>query len=87
MRILAELWESKVKAEQSYKKSPKLLAQLQHCEEYGIPLAIIIGEGELKRGEVTLRNVKTREEVSVPRGNLVEEIKKKLETLDLSTEH
>lgn len=87
MLILAELWEANIKAEQSYKKSPKLLAQLQHCEEYGIPLAIIVGEGELKRGEVTLRNVKTREETSVPRANLVEELKKKLDTLDLSTVH
>ncbi|OXU18315.1 hypothetical protein TSAR_016726 [Trichomalopsis sarcophagae] len=87
MLILAELWEANIKAEQSYKKSPKLLAQLQHCEEYGIPLAIIVGEGELKRGEVTLRNVKTREETSIPRANLVEELKKKLNTLDLSAVH
>jgi len=79
MKILVDLWESGVKAEQSYKKNAKLLAQLQHCEENGIPLAVIVGEGELAKGEVTLRVVWTREETRVPRNNLVEEIRKKLE--------
>lgn len=74
MRVISELWEAGLKAEQSYKKSPKLLAQLQYCEESGIPLVIIIGEGELARGEVTLREVTTRTERAVPRSNLVEEI-------------
>ncbi|XP_058804379.1 histidine--tRNA ligase isoform X2 [Phymastichus coffea] len=87
MRIIAELWENDIKAEQSYKKSPKLLAQLQHCEEYGIPIAIIIGEGEIKKGEVTLRVVKTREEAKVARGNLIEELKKKLEIIGESKQH
>ena len=87
MHIISELWDADIKAEQSYKKSPKLLAQLQHCEEYGIPLAIIIGEGEIKKNVVTLRNVKTREEFSIPRVSLVEELKQRLALLDVSTEH
>ncbi|XP_053596074.1 histidine--tRNA ligase isoform X1 [Microplitis demolitor] len=78
MRIIVELWDAGINAEQSYKKSPKILAQLQHCEDNGIPLAIIIGEKELARGEVTLREVDTRAEHSVPRANLVQEIKKHL---------
>ncbi|XP_014474743.1 PREDICTED: histidine--tRNA ligase, cytoplasmic isoform X2 [Dinoponera quadriceps] len=81
MKILADLWEGGVKAEHSYKKNAKLLAQLQHCEENGIPLAIIIGEGELAKGEVTLRVVSTRKETRVPRDNVIEEIRKLLETL------
>jgi len=81
MKILVDLWEAGVKAEQSYKKNAKLLAQLQHCEENGIPLAIIIGEGELAKGEVTLRVVSTREETRVPRSNLIEEIQRQLKML------
>lgn len=50
-------------AEVLYKKNPKLLTQLQHCEETGIPLVAILGEQELKDGVVKLRNVGTREEV------------------------
>lgn len=60
--------------EHSYKNNPKLLAQLQYCEESGIPLAIIIGESELARGIVKLREVATRKEVEVPREKLSEEI-------------
>ncbi|XP_018401138.1 PREDICTED: histidine--tRNA ligase, cytoplasmic isoform X2 [Cyphomyrmex costatus] len=78
MKILVDLWNAGVKAEQSYKKNAKLLAQLQHCEENGIPLAIIIGEGELAKGEVTLRVVSTREETRVLRSNLIDEIQRQL---------
>ncbi|XP_018048007.1 PREDICTED: histidine--tRNA ligase, cytoplasmic isoform X2 [Atta colombica] len=80
MKILVDLWNAGMKAEQSYKKNAKLLAQLQHCEENGIPLAIIIGEGELAKGEVTLRVVSTREETRVPRSKLVDEIRRQLKT-------
>lgn len=52
-----------VQAEVMYKKNPKLLSQLQHCEESGIPLVAILGEQELKDGVVKLRVVATREEV------------------------
>ncbi|XP_053974612.1 histidine--tRNA ligase, cytoplasmic isoform X2 [Hylaeus volcanicus] len=79
MRILSELWNAGLKAEHSYKKNIKLLGQLQYCEENGIPLAIIIGEGELMRGEVTLRDVVTRVQVPIPRASLVEEIRKRLQ--------
>lgn len=53
-----------MKAEQSYKKNPKLLDQLQFCEEMGIPLAVLIGESEIQNNVVKLRVVATREEVS-----------------------
>lgn len=46
-----------------YKRNPKLLNQLQYCEDTGIPLVAIIGEQELKDGVIKLRVVATREEV------------------------
>lgn len=52
-----------LKAEVMYKRNPKLLSQLQHCEDSGIPLVAILGEQELKDGVVKLRVVATREEV------------------------
>uniref|UniRef100_A0A8C8CLZ9 histidine--tRNA ligase n=1 Tax=Oncorhynchus tshawytscha TaxID=74940 RepID=A0A8C8CLZ9_ONCTS len=60
-----------------YKKNPKLLSQLQHCEDSGIPLVAILGEQELKDGVVKLRTVHSREEVDVSRAELAEEIKKR----------
>ncbi|XP_048032448.1 histidine--tRNA ligase isoform X1 [Megalobrama amblycephala] len=77
LRLTTELWNAGIKAEVLYKKNPKLLSQLQHCEETGIPLVAILGEQELKDGVVKLRNVASREEVDVPRADLVDEIKKR----------
>ncbi|KAL1432766.1 hypothetical protein MTO96_012971 [Rhipicephalus appendiculatus] len=70
MKICSELWDHGLKVEHSYKQNPKLLAQLQYCEERSIPLAIIIGESELQKGVVKLRKVATREEFEVPRDKL-----------------
>ncbi|XP_014669724.1 PREDICTED: histidine--tRNA ligase, cytoplasmic-like isoform X2 [Priapulus caudatus] len=72
------LWGANIKTEHSYKRSPKLLAQLQYCEERQIPLAILIGESELKQNIVKVRNVVTREEVEVPREKMVDEIRRLL---------
>ncbi|KYO39156.1 histidine--tRNA ligase, cytoplasmic [Alligator mississippiensis] len=77
LKLISELWDSGIKAEMLYKKNPKLLNQLQYCEDTGIPLVAIIGEQELKDGVVKLRDVATREEVDIRRENLVEEIKKR----------
>lgn len=85
MRLIVELWNAGVNAEQSYKKNPKLLQQLQHCEEHEIPLAIILGENEIKQNKVTLRNVKTREETLVPRQDLVGELQKRIKQLQLNS--
>lgn len=60
-----------------------MLNQLQHCEENGIPLAVILGESELKRGIVKIRNIKTRQEEEVPRDNLVQELQSRIEVLDI----
>ncbi|KAJ9601172.1 hypothetical protein L9F63_000640, partial [Diploptera punctata] len=76
MKLCTELWDNNIKAEQSYKRNPKLLAQLQYCEEMGIPLAVIVGESELAKGVVKVRQVETRQEVEVPRANLTEEVRR-----------
>ncbi|OXB74271.1 UNVERIFIED_CONTAM: hypothetical protein H355_011723 [Colinus virginianus] len=63
LKLISELWDAGIKAEVLYKKNPKLLNQLQYCEDTGIPLVAIVGEQELKDGVVKLRVVATREEV------------------------
>uniref|UniRef100_A0A8C0FRH8 histidine--tRNA ligase n=1 Tax=Bubo bubo TaxID=30461 RepID=A0A8C0FRH8_BUBBB len=75
LKLISELWDAGIKAEVLYKKNPKLLSQLQYCEDTGIPLVAIVGEQELKDGVVKLRVVATREEVNVRRESLVEEIR------------
>ncbi|KAM5301777.1 histidine--tRNA ligase, cytoplasmic isoform 1-T1 [Glossophaga mutica] len=77
LKLISELWDAGIKAELLYKKNPKLLNQLQYCEEGGIPLVAIIGEQELKDGVIKLRSVASREEVDVRREDLVKEIRRR----------
>ncbi|XP_068273263.1 histidine--tRNA ligase, cytoplasmic-like isoform X2 [Nyctibius grandis] len=79
LKLISELWGAGIKAEMLYKKDPKLLKQLQYCEDTGIPLAAIVGEQELTDGVVKLRDVATREEVDIPREKLIDEIRRRLE--------
>uniref|UniRef100_A0A8C3XZB4 histidine--tRNA ligase n=1 Tax=Catharus ustulatus TaxID=91951 RepID=A0A8C3XZB4_CATUS len=79
LKLISELWDAGIKAEMLYKKDPKLLKQLQYCEDTGIPLAAIVGEQELADGVVKLRDVATRQEVDIPREKLIDEIRRRLE--------
>ena len=54
-----------LQVEHSYKKDPKILKQLQCCEDDLIPLAVVLGGSEIERGVVKLRDVQQRQEVSV----------------------
>ncbi|XP_041766114.1 histidine--tRNA ligase, cytoplasmic-like [Anopheles merus] len=78
LEILNRLWAADIGAEHSYKRSPKLLDQLQYCEQYRIPYAVIIGDGELARGVVKLRNVATRQEEEVELEMLIEKVSSQL---------
>jgi histidyl-tRNA synthetase len=78
IKILSTLWESDIKAEHPYKASPKLLQQLQYCEDMQIPWVVLIGEGELQKGIVKLRNVISREEEEIPREELISTLKARL---------
>ncbi|XP_021266515.1 histidine--tRNA ligase, cytoplasmic-like [Numida meleagris] len=80
LKLISELWDVGIKAEMMYRKDPKLLKQLQYCEDMGIPLVAIIGEEELRDGVVKLRDVATREEVDIPREELAAEIRRRLES-------
>lgn len=78
LELLTQLWDGGIKTEHSYKLNPKLLAQLQHCEERGIPFAIVLGDSELERGVVKFREITSRVEIELPLTDLVAEIRKRL---------
>jgi len=81
MKIVSELWQCGIRSEHSYKKNPKMLTQLQFCEDAGIPYAIVIGESELAAGIVKLRDISSREEVEVKREDLITTLKQRLSTM------
>lgn len=80
LAICKILWENEIKTEFSFKNSPKLLSQIQECEQKLIPIALILGESELKRGVVRVRIVATRSEKEVQRSELVNYLKSELKT-------
>ena len=61
--------------EYSYKQSPKLLTQVQYCEESVISVSLVLGDSELQRGVVRVRDVRTRADSEVPSGALVEHLR------------
>lgn len=78
MKVVTELWNGDIRTEHSYKKNPKMLNQLQYCEESGIPLAVVLGTSEIESGVVKIRDIATREEVEVKRTEMIEAIKCRL---------
>lgn len=81
LKFLNLLWDAGINAEHSYKSNPKLLAQLQHCEENSIPFAIVLGDSELERGVVKLREITTRKEDEISIETLTDEINKRLKEI------
>ncbi|KAI6185767.1 Histidine--tRNA ligase [Aphelenchoides besseyi] len=72
MKLCADLWKAGIAAEHSDKPNPKLLDQYQYCEKNGIPWIAMIGEDELKRGVVKVRDVKEKTEIESPIEELIE---------------
>jgi histidyl-tRNA synthetase len=84
MQIAQQLWDGKIKAEFMWKKKPKLPPQFKAAESAGVPLAVIVGEDELKQGMVKIKVMGAKEGdpekegVLVKRDELVEEVRKRL---------
>lgn len=76
LRLLNELWSENISAEVLQKNNPKLLNQFQYCEENLIPFCAVIGDDEINRSVVKLRNMESREEVEVKREELAAEVRR-----------
>jgi len=79
LKLVNELWEKNIEAEVIFKANSKLLNQFQYCEENQIPLCAVIGESELAKNVVMLRDMAKRQQTEVNREKLSEEIVKLLE--------
>ena len=76
MRIAGELWRNGISAEFGYQANPKLQKQLTYALENGVKWIVVVGEEEMKQGKVNLKNLETREEVTIPVESVVDELKK-----------
>ena len=56
-------------------ENTKLDKQLKYADKKGIPWAVIIGPNEALKGEVVLKNLKTKKQETVPAGTLLTRIR------------
>jgi histidyl-tRNA synthetase len=73
--LLWQLRDSGITAEIDHLGGDKLKSQIAKAFRLGARFAIIIGEDELARGELMLRNLETKEQVSIPVGKIVQAVR------------
>jgi len=84
MELCRTLWDAGIKAEFSWKVKPKLPQQFKAAEAGGVPLAVILGEEEIKAGKVKIKELglpeghAEKDGVEVETSTLVEEIHSRL---------
>ncbi|DBA00861.1 TPA: hypothetical protein N0F65_008504 [Lagenidium giganteum] len=74
LRICKELWRANIAAETMQIENPKFVKQLQYALEAGIPYMVVIGEDELAKGEVQIKEISSNEKTDVARSEMVAEL-------------
>lgn len=74
--LVSELWDAKVKAE--YMVNKRVMKHIDRAVESGIPWMILVGERELNEGIVRLKDTTTKEDISIPRSRILEELQRRL---------
>jgi histidyl-tRNA synthetase len=77
LRLAGELRRAGMRVE-VYPEPDKLGKQMKYAASRTIPTAAILGGDEIARGQVTLKNLQSGTQESVPRGEVVEAIKRAL---------
>ena len=57
LKIAAELRAAGIRTEAYFSKKMRMKDQLSHADRYEIPVAVIVGEDELARGEVSIKDL------------------------------
>jgi histidyl-tRNA synthetase len=78
LKLVAELRAAGVSTEIYLGKEKGLGQQLGYAQGRGAAVAILFGADEQKAGEVKLKNLATKEQISIPRTNIVAEVRKLL---------
>ncbi|MBW6464983.1 MAG: histidine--tRNA ligase [Brevefilum sp.] len=75
MRLAAEIRAAGMRVV-VYPDVDKLGKQFKFADKLGIPVAIVVGPDELTQGKVTVKDLKNREQITVEKESLIEQIKK-----------
>jgi histidyl-tRNA synthetase len=81
LKLLAQLREAGIPADTDY-LGRSLKAQLRQANRLDARFAAILGEDELARGEVTLRDLEAGTQETVPTGEIIARLKGSYETAD-----
>ncbi|MGA7142948.1 MAG: histidine--tRNA ligase [Desulfobacterales bacterium] len=81
-RVLAFEWHCAlclkgIKTEMEF-ENKSLKSQMKQADRMGAEHVLIVGDNEIKEGKVILRNMKTKDQVSIPIENVVENIRAKI---------
>ena len=77
--ILKVLRDNDISSEIYLESKKKLSKQLDYASKRGLKLALLCGENEFKENTITIKNlqgIKGDNQVTIPRENLVDEVKK-----------
>ncbi|CEI87092.1 Putative Histidyl-tRNA synthetase [Rhizopus microsporus] len=83
MQVAKELWDAGIKASYMFKNKPKLDKQFAACDKDMIPFAVIIGKDELDKGQVRIKDMRSKDEtqgggVTIQRADMIQELKSRL---------
>lgn len=74
--LAGELWDVGVNAE--FLVNKRRQKHFDYAKESRIPWMVLVGEQEIKEGMVQLKNLEASNDVNIPRGNFVEELRRRL---------
>jgi hypothetical protein len=81
MELASKLWAAGLKAEFGFKPNPKMGDQLGYALEQGIPLMVLFGDEEIKKGEVKVKDMAAKSEDAVAVEDLVDDLKRRVALL------
>ncbi|KAJ3681679.1 hypothetical protein LUZ60_014252 [Juncus effusus] len=74
--LVSELWNANIKAE--FKLTKRVMNHINYAVQSGIPWIVIVGDSEVEKGIVKLKNVALNQEEEVKRESFVEVVKSRL---------
>ena len=83
MQLVRELWDAGIQASFMQKNKPKLERQWVACEKEQIPFAVIIGQDELEKGQVRIKDMRSKNESQgggslLSRQDMISKLKQKI---------
>ncbi len=76
LKLVCQLRKNGIYAEMSYSNNPKMKGQLDRVFENGIPYMIVIGENEIEKNTVMLKDIEKKEQKELDRLEAIEFLKK-----------